>query len=400
MNADINLYMHRFFNGELRHDSKTWPMDYWLVGSSVALIILGLIMVGSASVSVAEKQTGNAFHFLWRQLMYTGLGVSIALIITRIPLRIWESLGPWLMALSLILLLLVFIPGLGRTVNGSARWISLAGINMQPSEFVKLFAVIYLAGYLVRQQHAIKTSLGGFLRPLALFVILVMFLLLEPDFGAAAVMLTTAVMMMWLGGVRVAQFAVLVVSVAGVLLVLALTSPYRLQRMTAFMNPWADPFDSGFQLTQALIAFGRGEWFGVGLGSSVQKLFYLPEAHTDFLFAVLAEELGLVGVVIVMLLFTVLVLRALRIGRSAEKRERPFAGYVAYGTGIWIGLQAFINIGVNMGVLPTKGLTLPFMSYGGSSIVVMCMALGLLIRADYETRRDDRNTQRLKQKAW
>ena len=400
MNTNISLYMQGFLNGASHHNSKSWPIDYWLIGSSVVLIVLGLIMVGSASVSVAEKQTGNAFHYLWRQLLYTGLGISLAVLITRIPLHVWEKLGPWLMALSVILLLLVFIPGLGRTVNGSARWISLAGFNMQPSEFVKLFSVIYLSGYLVRQQHAIKTSVGGFLRPLALFVVLVMFLLLEPDFGAAAVMLTTAMMMMWLGGVRVIQFAVLVVSVAGVLFVLALTSPYRLQRLTAFTNPWADPFDSGFQLTQALIAFGRGEWFGVGLGSSVQKLFYLPEAHTDFLFAVLAEELGLVGVGVVMLLFTVLVLRALRIGRSAEKRERPFAGYIAYGTGIWIGLQAFINIGVNMGVLPTKGLTLPFMSYGGSSIIVMCMALGLLIRADYETRRDDRNTQRLKQPAW
>jgi cell division protein FtsW len=400
MNTEINLYLQGMLNGESRQSSKAWPMDYWLVGSSLALIILGLIMVGSASVSVAEKQAGNAFYFLWRQLLYTGIGVFIALIITRIPLRTWQSLGPWLIAVSLILLLLVFIPGLGRTVNGSARWISVAGFNMQPSEVVKLFAVIYLAGYLVRQQHAIKTSLGGFLRPLALFVILVLFLLLEPDFGAAAVILTTAVMMMWLGGVRVTQFAVLVVSVAGVLFVLALISPYRLQRMTAFMNPWADPFDSGFQLTQALIAFGRGEWFGVGLGSSVQKLFYLPEAHTDFLFAVLAEELGLVGVVIVMLLFTILVLRALHIGRSAEKRERPFAGFIAYGLGIWIGLQAFINIGVNMGVLPTKGLTLPFMSYGGSSIVVMCTALGLLLRVDYETRRDDRNTQRSKHPVW
>lgn len=400
MNAAIGVFVQGLLDGASRHHSKSWPMDYWLVGSCVVLIILGLIMVGSASVSVAEKQTGNAFHFFWRQLMYTGLGVGVAFILTRIPLRIWETLGPWLMAISLVLLLLVFIPGLGRTVNGSARWISVAGFNMQPSEFVKLFAVVYLAGYLVRQQHAIKTSLGGFLRPLALFVILVMFLLLEPDFGAAAVMLSTAVLMMWLGGVRVAQFVVLVASVAGVLLILAVTSPYRLQRMTAFMNPWDDPFDSGFQLTQALIAFGRGEWFGVGLGGSVQKLFYLPEAHTDFLFAVLAEELGLVGVVIVILLFTVLVLRALRIGRDADKRERPFAAYVAYGLGIWIGLQAFINVGVNMGVLPTKGLTLPFMSYGGSSIVVMCMALGLLIRVDYETRRDDRNTQRLKQTVW
>jgi cell division protein FtsW len=227
-----------------------------------------------------------------------------------------------------------------------------------------------------------------------------MLLLLEPDFGAAAVLICTTMAMMWLGGVRVSQFLLLLLAVGAASALLIYTSEYRMQRLTAFLNPWADPFNSGFQLTQALIAFGRGEWFGVGLGGSVQKLFYLPEAHTDFLFAVMAEELGLVGVLAVISLFTILIFRALVIGRRAENRERPFAGYVAYGLGIWIGLQAFINIGVNMGVLPTKGLTLPFMSYGGSSVLVMCIVIALLVRIDFETRRDDRLVQRQGVKQW
>ncbi|HID50187.1 MAG TPA: cell division protein FtsW, partial [Chromatiales bacterium] len=257
----------------------------------------------------------------------------------------------------------------------------------------------YLAGYLVRHREAVQSSLGGFLRPLALLLILAVLLLLQPDYGAVAVLLMTAMGMMWLGGARLFQFLLLLLSVSGALAVLALVAPYRMERLTGFLNPWADPFDSGFQLTQALIAFGRGEWFGVGLGASVQKLFYLPEAHTDFLFAVLAEELGLVTVLLVVGLFLYLVLRALAIGRRAELRELPYHAFVAYGIGCWIGLQAFINLGVNMGVLPTKGLTLPLMSYGGSSMVVMCMAIALLLRVDVETRQYDRLTQREK-KVW
>ncbi len=400
MKSDMTMYLHNAWNDDAAQGEAPWPIDYWLLGSSIMLLILGLIMVGSASVSVAEKQVGDPFYFLWRQLMFTGVGVFTTMAVVRIPLRVWGSLGLVMMIISVGLLLMVFIPGLGRTVNGSARWVSLAGFNMQPSEIVKLFCVLYMAGYLVRHEEAVKQSLGGFIRPLLLLMVLIVLLLLEPDFGSAAVLIVTVVGMLWLGGVPASRFTVLMGLAVALLSALALGSHYRVQRLMTFMNPWDDPFNSGFQLTQALIAFGRGEWFGVGLGASVQKLFYLPEAHTDFLFAVLAEELGLMGVMVVITLFTILVLRALRIGRAAERRDRPFAAFVAYGIGIWIGLQAFINMGVNMGVLPTKGLTLPFMSYGGSSIVVMCIALGLLLRADYETRRDDRPTQRSTYTPW
>lgn len=394
MSKVLTSDMHAAFNQKMEKHRIIWSSDYLLLGIFISLLIIGLIMVGSASVSIAEKNLGQPFYYLWRQLMYTGIGLFAAVIMVKIPMRIWQELGPALVIVSLMLLLLVFVPGIGKTVNGSTRWISVGGFNLQASEFVKLFMILYLAGYLVRHTEAVRTTVGGFWRPLGLLTVMMVLLLLEPDFGAAAVLIATAVAMMWLGGVRIGQFIILLASVSGALAMLVYSSSYRMQRLTGFMDPWDDPFNSGFQLTQALIAFGRGEWLGVGLGASVQKLFYLPEAHTDFLFAVLAEELGLFGVVTVIVLFTLLVHRILVIGRRAENRERPFSGYVAYGIGIWIGLQAFINIGVNMGVLPTKGLTLPLMSYGGSSMVVMCMAIALLVRIDFETRKEDRVIQR------
>ncbi len=361
-------------------------LDPWLLVPTVSLLMLGLVMVGSSSISIAEQQTGQPFYFLIRQSIYVGLGLGLAWGVWYLPMRLWQAAGPYLMMASVLLLLLLFIPGLGREVNGSSRWLALGPVNLQVSELVKLFVVIYLAGYLLRHNEAVRTQAGGFLRPLALMVLLSMLLLLEPDFGAVGVMMATAMCMMWLGGARLLQFLLLGVGMLGMLGMLAVAAPYRMARLTTFLNPWADPFNSGFQLTQALIAFGRGEWFGVGLGSSVQKLFYLPEAHTDFLFAVMAEELGLVAVILVIILFLVIVLRALYIGQRAEKQENLFMAYVAYGLGIWIGLQAFINIGVNMGVLPTKGLTLPLMSYGGSSMMVMCVSIALLLRIEYETR--------------
>ena len=377
-----------------RGERQVLILDHGLLLAVLALLALGLVMVGSASTSIAERQTGDAFYYLWRQLAYMTVGLGLAAGILFIPLRVWERLGLVLILSSVALLVMVFIPGLGHEANGSLRWIRLGPVNVQVSEFVKLFVILYLAGYLVRHNEAVQDSAVGFLRPLALFLILAVLLLLQPDYGAVAVIFMTAMGMMWLGGARLLQFLLLLLSVSGVLAVLALVSPYRMERLTGFLNPWADPFDSGFQLTQALIAFGRGEWFGVGLGGSVQKLFYLPEAHTDFLFAVLAEELGLVMAVLVIGLFVLIVLRALAIGRQAEQREQPYQAFVAYGVGIWIGLQTFINLGVNMGLLPTKGLTLPFMSYGGSSVVVMCIAVALLLRADFELRRHDRPTQR------
>ena len=377
-----------------RSERQSLILDHTLLLAVVVLLTLGLVMVGSASTSIAERQAGHAFYYLWRQLAYIGVGLGLAGAVLFVPLRIWEKLGLGLILTSVLLLLMVFIPGLGREVNGSLRWIHLGPVNLQVSEFVKLFMILYLAGYLVRHTKAVQASAAGFLRPLVLFLLLAVLLLLQPDYGAVAVIFMTALGMMWLGGARLFQFLLLLLSASGALVVLALVSPYRMERLTAFLNPWADPFDSGFQLTQALIAFGRGEWFGVGLGGSVQKLFYLPEAHTDFLFAVLAEELGLVSAVLVIGLFLMIVLRALAIGRHAEQRELPYQAFVAYGIGIWIGLQAFINLGVNMGILPTKGLTLPLMSYGGSSMVVMCIAIALLLRVDFEVRRHDRPLQR------
>lgn len=390
---------HHTRRTDLRWHLPPGGLDQGLLLAVGILLVLGVVMVGSASTSIAERQTGEAFYYLWRQLVYLGIGLAAATAVYFLPLRLWQAAGPWLILVSILMLLMVFIPGLGREVNGSLRWLRLGPVNVQVSEFVKLFVILYLAGYLVRHREAVQTSMGGFLRPLALLLILAVLLLLQPDYGAVAVMLLTAMGMMWLGGARLFQFLLLLLSVSGALAVLALISPYRLERLTGFLNPWADPFDSGFQLTQALIAFGRGEWFGVGLGASVQKLFYLPEAHTDFLFAVLAEELGLVTVLLVIGLFVFIVVRALAMGRRAETRELPYHAFVAYGLGFWIGLQAFINLGVNMGVLPTKGLTLPLMSYGGSSLVVMCVAVALLLRVDAETRQNDRRTQREK-KSW
>lgn len=358
-----------------------------------SLSLLGLVMVGSSSVSTADQLTGNPLYYFWRQLAYIIIGFIGLFIAYKIPLKFWSQSGLVLIFISVVLLILVFIPGIGKQVNGSTRWINMGLFSLQVSEFVKLFSIIYVAGYLVRHNDVLRSHTVGFLKPLGLLSIIVFLLLLEPDFGAGVVLLATTMGMLWLGGAKPWQFLLLISVLVSLLGLLAVLSPYRMQRLTTFLDPWGDPFNSGFQLTQALIAFGRGEWLGVGLGSSVQKLFYLPEAHTDFLFAVMSEELGLVAGVFVVLLFTFVVFRTLYIGYRAEKHEQPFGGYLAYGIGLWIGLQAFINIGVNMGVLPTKGLTLPFMSYGGSSIVVMSIAVGLVLRVNYETRQYDRHSK-------
>ena len=384
----------------VKENTNVFSFDYKLLGVVFILLMLGLVMVGSASISIADKQLSDPFYYLLRQLSYVGIGLIAAYAVLHIPLSVWEMAGPWLIIVSMLLLVMVLTPGLGREVNGSVRWLNLGPVTVQASELVKLFVIIYLSGYLVRHHNEVRTNAAGFIKPMVLLSLLALLLLLEPDYGAVAVMLITATGMLWLAGARMFQFILLLLSLSVALALLAVTSPYRMERLTTFINPWADPFNSGFQLTQALIAFGRGEWLGVGLGASVQKLFYLPEAHTDFMLAVLAEELGLITVLIVIGLYTFIVLRALRIARKAEQRERPFAAYLAYGIGIWIGLQAFINIGVNMGVLPTKGLTLPLMSYGGSSLVVMCIAVALLLRVDFETRCADRRTQNNRGKPW
>ncbi|MCG8428033.1 MAG: putative lipid II flippase FtsW [Chromatiales bacterium] len=357
--------------------------DYLLITAAVALLGLGLVMVASASL----HRIGSApFYYVNRHLIAIVLGLISAFVIMRIPVSLWQRSGGVLYVVGLVLLLLVLVPGLGREANGAVRWIPIGPFNLQSSEFIKVFMVIYIAGYLVRRQVEVTHSIWGFIKPMLLLGIACTLIMAQPDFGTTAVLLATALGMLFLGGVAVWQFAVLLGLVGSMLVVLVIVSPYRLQRVTAFLDPWADVQGSGYQLAQALIAFGRGEWFGVGLGNGIQKQFYLPEAHTDFLMAVIGEEFGLIGTLVVILLFAVIVWRGFRIGAVAEQMDQRFAAYVAQGLSLWIGLQAFINIGVNVGLLPTKGLTLPFMSYGGNSIIVACMVVAMLVRIDYELR--------------
>lgn len=371
------------------------PMyDPLLLGTVVLLLAIGFVMVTSASLHIAADNYNQPWFYSIRQIVFIGLGLVIGLVVFKVPVFVWQRLGPWLLLAGLALLAFILIPGIGHTVNGATRWLNLGVFNLQVSELMKLFVIIYMAGYLVRRGDEVRTSFSGFLKLMLVLSLVVLLLLLEPDFGASVVILSTALAMMFIAGVRLWQFGLLVALVAAAMAVLAITTPYRLERLTTFLNPWADPFNSGFQLTQALIAIGRGEIWGVGLGGGVQKLFYLPEAHTDFLFAVMAEELGLIGSFLLIGLFVVFVLRAFAIARQAEKKGQQFAAYLAYGIGLWLGMQAFINIGVNMGVLPTKGLTLPLMSYGGSSIVVCCIAVAMLLRVDFELRRSSIQAER------
>ncbi len=361
--------------------------DAQLIVAVVALVGIGLVMVASASISIATRELGDPLHYFWRQSIYVAIGLALMLAATRIPSQVWRTLSPVLLGVGALMLVLVFIPGLGREVNGSMRWVSLGPFNLQPSEPMKLAMVLYLAGYLVRRGELVRSTVGGFIRPMSMLAVIGALLLFEPDYGATVVLFSTALGMLFLAGVPFWSFVGWAAFVTVSMGVVVMAAPYRVERMLTFLNPWADPYGSGFQLTQALIAIGSGEWFGVGLGSSVQKLFYLPEAHTDFLFAVLAEELGMLGVLVVILLFTFIVWRAIAIGTRAERAGHTYGAYLAYGVGLLIGLQAFLNIGVNMGILPTKGLALPLMSYGGSSLVVNSFAVGLVMRVDHELRR-------------
>ncbi len=362
--------------------------DQALIWSVTLLLCLGLVMVYSASIVIAEAQFGEnrSNHYLIRHSLYLSVGLLFGFVAFQVPLVIWQKYATYPVLFVGLLLVLVLVPAIGIEVNGSRRWLSLYVVNLQPSEFMKLFMVIYAADYAIRRSADVDSFFKGFLPMLVVISVVGVLLLLEPDFGAFVVVTVLALCILFLGGFSLKIFAGLIVSMGFGLYALILSSPYRLDRIVAFMDPWADPFGKGYQLSHALIAFGRGEWLGVGLGSSVEKQFYLPEAHTDFLLAVLAEELGFVGVVVVIMLFVWLVYRAFVIGRRAAKLECHFAALVAQGIGIWIGVQALINMGVNMGVLPTKGLTLPLMSFGGSSIVANCIALAILIRVDWENR--------------
>ena len=365
--------------------------DLWLVGISLTIICTGLVMMTSASVSISAKEFNDPLYYFWRQGMAATIGLLLALISLKVPMRLWQALSVPLLIFSIILLTLILIPGIGKEVNGSMRWIQLGPFALQASEPVKLCIIAYLAGYMVRHGKTVQTEFAGFIRPIGVLTLISGLLLLEPDFGACVVLFATALGMLFMGGVPLSRFFAWVSVAASTLITLAILSPYRMQRLMSFVDPWSDPYDSGFQLSQALIAFGRGDWFGVGLGSGIQKLFYLPEAHTDFVFAVFAEELGLLGSITLILLYSFIVWRAFVIGHIAERVEKYFSAYFAYGIGLIVGIQAYINIGVNMGVLPTKGLTLPLMSYGGNSLIIYCLLLGILLRIEYENRQDTRN---------
>jgi cell division protein FtsW len=350
----------------------------------LSILLLGLVMVTSASITIAGRD-GDAFAFLERQLLLVLIGAVAAAVTFAIPTARLEQLALPLLLLAVLLLGVVLVPGLGHVVNGSRRWLRLAGMNFQVSEAARVLVLIYVASYAVRYEAALRSGLPGLFKPLALLGAVALLLLLEPDFGAASVLFITGFGVLFLAGARWRWMLAMLLAAGGCMTLLVMFSSYRMRRMTAFMDPWADPFNSGFQLTQSLIAIGRGGLFGVGLGASVQKLFYLPEAHTDFLFAVLAEELGLVGVAVTLGLFLALAWRAFVIARRAHEAGLKFQSYLASGFGLWLGVQAFINVGVNMGVLPTKGLTLPFMSYGRSSLIVTLAWLGVLLRVHHET---------------
>jgi cell division protein FtsW len=365
--------------------SRSLVLDPWLVGAVAALLLIGLVMVASASIGISERDTGDAFHYFKRQLVYVGLGLVAGCIGLAIPTRIWDERSTWLLIGAFALLVLVLVPGIGYVVNGSRRWIRLGFMNFQVSEAARVMLLMYVSSYAVRRADELRTDFKGFMMPVAVLGAAAMLLLLEPDFGAATVLFVTGIAVLFLAGARILHLLVPIVFGSLALAALAIVSPYRLRRLTGFLDPWGDPFDSGFQLVQSLIAIGRGEWFGVGLGSSVLKMFYLPEAHTDFVFAVLAEEFGFVGVVVVIGLFALLVVRALKISREAAQAGQQFQSYVAAAIGVWIGLQALVNIGVNMGLLPTKGLTLPLLSYGGSSMLVTLGWLGVLLRINHDT---------------
>ena len=349
-----------------------------------AILLLGLVMVTSASVTAAARESGDPFAYLERQLALVAAGLALAALVFVIPIAVIERCALPLLIAAGVLLLLVLIPGLGHVVKGGRRWLRLPGINFQVSEAARVLALVYVAHYCVRFETALRSSAGGLLWPLALLACLGLLLLLEPDLGAATVLFVTGFGLLFLAGAQLRWVLAAMLAAAGAMSLLVMFSSYRMRRVTGFLDPWADPYNTGFQLTQSLIAIGRGEWFGVGLGASVQKLFYLPEAHNDFLFAVLAEELGLVGVVVTLALFLALAWRVFALARRAHDAGMKFHAYLAAGFGLWLLVQAFVNIGVNMGVLPTKGLTLPLMSYGRSSMLVALAWLGLITRVHHE----------------
>ena len=388
--------------------TATWPfpariktklqIDPVLLTIVLALLLGGMVILASASISISDNATDNPFFYVQRQLIAVAIGGAAGFVCLFIPMQVWRRLGLLLLFVGLALLVVVLLPGFGHEVNGSTRWLRLGVMNLQVSEPARLCFLIYLAGYLVRQNKSLRDEFTGFLRPMIVLTIACILLLAEPDFGAAVVLSATALVMMFVAGARIRDFLLFFMVAVVAMVALVLAAPYRMKRVTGFLDPWADPFNSGFQLTQSLIAIGRGEWFGVGLGDSVQKLFYLPEAHTDFVFAVYAEEFGLLGSVVLIALFLALLWRVFKLAMRAADAERFFEAYIAIGLGTWLGIQAFINIGVNMGLLPTKGLTLPLISYGRSSVIITMICISLLLRIHHELAVDAKPVNRKRRK--
>ena len=382
---------HTMGYGVRARERMPFAWDTVTLGLVAVLLLVGLVMVTSASMSVAAKDLGDPFYFLERQFLFGLCGVLLAWAVTRVPVEQWEKHSVALLLLGFVLLTLVLIPGLGAKINGARRWMRIGPVNFQVSELAKVLVLTWICSYSVRKRVELERTFAGLLKPVGLLGVAGVLLLAEPDFGATTVLFATGFAVLFVAGARLRYVLSLVSLVAAVFAVLAMTSAYRLKRLTGFLHPWDDPFNGGFQLTQSLIAIGRGGWFGMGLGSSIQKLFYLPEAHTDFVFAVLAEELGLLGVIGVLGLFVALVWRALQISRMAAQAGLKFQSYFALAFGIWVGVQAVVNIGVNMGVLPTKGLTLPLLSYGRSSLIVSLGWLGALLRIYHEVKLSSRS---------
>ena len=387
-----------------RSRSQQWPLDYWLLGLISVLLVIGLMMVASSSISISEKFFSKTTHYINRQFIFLVFGLGVAFVVFQFPLTFWEKHRGKLFLFGLLLLVLVLI--FGREINGSKRWLHLLVFNFQPSEFMKLVIVIFMAGYLNRHALAVKESYEAVFRLALPFGIMAILLLMEPDYGSTFVIAVVITGMLLIAGAPWKYFVLTVLPMVSLLAMLVIIEPYRMKRVTSFLNPWDDPFGTGYQLTQALIALGRGEWLGVGVGASVQKLLYLPDAHTDFLFAIYGEEFGFIGIVVLVLIYLFILHRLFRIGRKAMDRGLFFGGMMAFGIGMWIILQAMINMGVNLGAFPTKGLTLPFMSYGGSSLLLLMIALAMVFRVDYETRntpvnnpKSDKNTIKKNPKA-
>ena len=369
-------------------------IDLILLSAGFILLMIGMVMVSSASIAIADDQHGDPFFFLKKQFLAALIGCCAAFIGMVIPIRTWKNLSLPLLLLGITLLIIVFIPDIGRTVNGSTRWISVAGINFQVSEPARLCLLIYVAGYLVRRNRQLRESISGFIPPIIILCITCGLLLFEPDYGASVVLLLSIMPMLFSAGARIRDFTIFVaISMIG-MTVIAFLTPERIERLYTFLEPWEYSQQGGFQLTQSLIAFGRGDWFGVGLGNGVQKLFYLPEVHTDFIFAVLVEELGLFGALVMILLFTILVVRIFQIALKAARLERLFEAYLSIGIGSWLAIQTCINIGVNIGALPTKGLTLPLVSYGRSSLIITIIAIGMILRISHEISGQNLNQKR------